>query len=74
MTARERQRWTAFYHDNPDLSRVGVERFLDNPAEIFEAVIYGRALPLPSGMDHYPLLPAQRDVQARLDLASEGAR
>lgn len=72
MNTAEQKRWSALYLDNPDIAARGVkiEEFLHQPAEIFEAVVYGRALPL----DPRPLLPAQRAVQERLDAVSEGSR
>ena len=63
------EHWGEVYAANPALAARGIllAAFLDYPQELLEAVVFRRALPLAPDQEHYPLLPRQRVVAARVD-------
>lgn len=57
------EHWADIYCANNLHARgVPFELYLQHPAEYLAAAIFGTTPPLPPGLDHFPLLPAQRDV------------
>ena len=68
----ELHRWAEIYRANHICIRsagMTFERFLQNPEALLQAIIFDQAFPLDADEEHYPLLPAQRRVAARLAAA-----
>lgn len=62
-------RWAEIYRANHIAARragMTLERFLQRPAAILQALIFDQAFPLDDDEGFYPLLPAQRAVAARV--------
>lgn len=66
--------WGEIYLANPWLYRLGISfgEFIESPAAYLHAVGCAALMPLPEGAKFYPLLPAQRAVQERLDAEAAG--
>lgn len=64
--------WGEIYRANPGIARMGVtfERFLAQPQRYLSATTGELLLPAPDEAQFYPLLPAQRAIQAALDEAA----
>ena len=63
------ERWAEIYRANHIATRragMTLEQFLQRPEAFLQAIIFDQALPLGDDEDFYPLLPAQRQVAARL--------
>ena len=65
----ELHRWAEIFRANHISIRsagMTLDRFLQNPAALLQAIIFDQAFPLEDDEDHYPLLPAQLRVAARV--------
>jgi hypothetical protein len=66
--------WGDVYLGNPALRAIGItfEMFLQAPEQILGSATFHTLMPLPEGHKFYPLLPAQRAVQERVDAEAAG--
>ena len=66
--------WADVYLANTGLRAIGItfEMFLQAPAQILASATFHTLMPLPEAHKFYPLLPAQRAVQERVDAAAAG--
>ena len=68
------EHWGNEYRARPFLRAIGIsfEQFLQFPRELIDTASVSTLIPLPNAHGFYPLLPAQRAVQERVDAAAAG--
>ncbi len=68
MTEHEFDTLSEIYRNNRLNDRgITLEQFLANHEYIISCVFFDKPMPLPDGVDFYPLLDKQRAIQQRLD-------